>query len=64
LHYVDPYLHLDSLIPLIAEGRILPYLAVPLQHASARILKAMGRPAASETVLERIAAWRASVLRS
>jgi len=58
LHYVYPYPHVDALIPLMAEGRILPYLDVPLQHASPRVLKAMRRPAASEKVLERIRCWR------
>ena len=59
LHYVYPYPHVDDLIPLMAEGRILPYLDVPLQHASARILKAMRRPANAENTLERIGRWRA-----
>lgn len=59
LHYVYPYPHVDELIPLMAEGNILPYLDVPLQHASARILKAMRRPANSENTLARIQAWRA-----
>jgi ribosomal protein S12 methylthiotransferase len=58
LHYVYPYPHVDALIPLMAEGRILPYLDVPLQHGSPRVLKAMRRPAASEKALERIARWR------
>jgi len=58
LHYVYPYPHVDTLIPLMAEGRILPYLDVPLQHASPRVLKAMRRPAASEKVLGRIERWR------
>jgi ribosomal protein S12 methylthiotransferase len=58
LHYVYPYPHVDELIPLMAEGHILPYLDMPLQHASARVLKAMQRPAATEKVLERIARWR------
>lgn len=58
LHYVYPYPHVDALIPLMAEGRILPYLDMPLQHASPGVLKAMNRPAASEKVLERIARWR------
>ncbi|HJS39624.1 MAG TPA: 30S ribosomal protein S12 methylthiotransferase RimO [Burkholderiales bacterium] len=58
LHYVYPYPHVDDVIPLMAEGRILPYLDVPFQHASARILKLMKRPASAEKVLERIAAWR------
>lgn len=59
LHYVYPYPSVDRLIPLMAEGLILPYLDIPLQHGSARILKAMKRPAATEKVLQRIAAWRA-----
>ena len=59
LHYVYPYPHVDELIPLMAEGRILPYLDVPLQHASPRILKLMKRPAAIENTLERLRAWRA-----
>lgn len=58
LHYVYPYPSVDELIPLMAEGRILPYLDVPFQHASPRILKAMQRPAATERVLERIRRWR------
>ncbi len=58
LHYVYPYPHVDALIPLMAEGRILPYLDMPLQHASPAILKAMRRPAAGEKVLERLGRWR------
>jgi len=58
LHYVYPYPHVDRIIPLMAEGRILPYLDIPFQHASPRVLKAMRRPASSENTLERIAAWR------
>jgi ribosomal protein S12 methylthiotransferase len=58
LHYVYPYPAVDQLIPLMAEGRILPYLDVPFQHASPRILKAMKRPAATERNLDRIRAWR------
>jgi len=58
LHYVYPYPHVDHIIPLMAEGRILPYLDIPFQHASQRILKAMKRPAASENNLTRIKAWR------
>jgi len=58
LHYVYPYPHVDEVIPLMAEGRVLPYLDIPFQHASPKILKAMKRPAASEKVLERIKAWR------
>jgi ribosomal protein S12 methylthiotransferase len=59
LHYVYPYPHVDALIPLMAEGLILPYLDMPLQHGSQRVLKAMRRPAATERVLERLAGWRA-----
>nr|WP_236707689.1 30S ribosomal protein S12 methylthiotransferase RimO [Sterolibacterium denitrificans] len=59
LHYVYPYPSVDALIPLMAEGKILPYLDVPFQHASPRILKLMKRPASSENNLERIRAWRA-----
>jgi ribosomal protein S12 methylthiotransferase len=58
LHYVYPYPHVDEVIPLMAEGKILPYLDVPFQHASPRILKAMKRPANSENNLERIRRWR------
>ncbi len=58
LHYVYPYPHVDEIIPLMAEGRVLPYLDIPLQHASARILKAMRRPAAGEKALKRIQEWR------
>ncbi len=59
LHYVYPYPHVDDVIPLMAEGKILPYLDIPFQHASTRILKSMQRPANSENVLRRIAGWRA-----
>ena len=59
LHYVYPYPSVDRVIPLMAEGRILPYLDVPFQHASPRILKLMERPASGERNLERIEAWRA-----
>ncbi len=59
LHYVYPYPHVDQVIPLMAEGRILPYLDIPFQHASPSILKAMKRPAHAENNLERIHAWRA-----
>ncbi|WP_294257967.1 30S ribosomal protein S12 methylthiotransferase RimO [Propionivibrio sp.] len=59
LHYVYPYPSVDELLPLMAEGKILPYLDVPFQHASPRILKAMKRPASAENNLERIKAWRA-----
>jgi ribosomal protein S12 methylthiotransferase len=58
LHYVYPYPHVDELIPQMAEGKILPYLDVPFQHASARILRLMKRPASAEKVLERIRGWR------
>jgi len=58
LHYVYPYPHVDEVIPLMAEGKILPYLDVPFQHASPRILKLMKRPASSEKNLDRIRAWR------
>ena len=58
LHYVYPYPHVDEVIPLMADGLILPYLDVPFQHASPRILKAMKRPASSENNLARIKAWR------
>jgi ribosomal protein S12 methylthiotransferase len=59
LHYVYPYPHVDEVIPLMAQGKILPYLDVPFQHASARILRLMKRPASAEKVLERLARWRA-----
>ncbi len=58
LHYVYPYPAVDKIIPLMAEGKILPYLDIPFQHASPGILRAMRRPANQEKVLERIAAWR------
>ncbi|HCK80659.1 MAG TPA: 30S ribosomal protein S12 methylthiotransferase RimO [Candidatus Competibacter sp.] len=58
LHYVYPYPHVDELIPLMAEGKLLPYLDVPLQHASPPILKAMKRPANTGNTLERIRRWR------
>jgi len=60
LHYVYPYPHVDDLIPLMAEGTILPYLDVPLQHASPRLLKAMRRPASDAAQLRRIRAWRST----
>ncbi|MBO3705461.1 MAG: 30S ribosomal protein S12 methylthiotransferase RimO [Candidatus Accumulibacter sp.] len=59
LHYVYPYPSVDALLPLMAEGRILPYLDVPFQHASAGILAAMKRPASAENNLERLRTWRA-----
>ena len=58
LHYVYPYPHVDNVIPLMAEGKILPYLDIPFQHASPRILKLMKRPAHQEKTLERIKRWR------
>lgn len=58
LHYVYPYPHVDEVIPLMATGKILPYLDIPFQHASPAILKAMKRPAHSENTLERIRQWR------
>jgi len=58
LHYVYPYPQVDRLIPLMADGLILPYLDMPLQHGSPAVLKAMRRPAATEKVLERLADWR------
>ncbi|MGZ8944447.1 MAG: 30S ribosomal protein S12 methylthiotransferase RimO [Methylococcaceae bacterium] len=58
MHYVYPYPHVDDVIPLMAEGKILPYLDIPFQHANTRILKLMKRPAASQNNLERIKAWR------
>jgi ribosomal protein S12 methylthiotransferase len=58
LHYVYPYPHVDDVIPLMAEGRVLPYIDVPFQHASRRILKLMKRPASGEDNLGRIRAWR------
>jgi ribosomal protein S12 methylthiotransferase len=58
LHYVYPYPHVDDLIPLMNEGKILPYLDIPFQHASKRILRLMKRPGSSERVLERVKKWR------
>ena len=58
LHYVYPYPHVDEVIPLMAEGKVLPYLDVPFQHGSPRVLKLMKRPAHAENALERIHAWR------
>jgi ribosomal protein S12 methylthiotransferase len=58
LHYVYPYPHVDEVIPLMAEGKILPYLDIPFQHASPSVLKNMKRPAHSEKVLERLKKWR------
>ena len=59
LHYVYPYPHVDEIIPLMADGKILPYLDIPFQHASPRILKLMKRPGAVDRTLERIRRWRA-----
>ena len=61
LHYVYPYPHVDEIIPLMAAGKVLPYLDMPLQHASEKVLKAMRRPANNAKVLERIRAWRDQV---
>lgn len=58
LHYVYPYPHVDEVIPLMAEGKVLPYLDIPFQHASPSILKAMRRPGNIENTLERIQSWR------
>lgn len=58
LHYVYPYPHIDDIIPLMADGKILPYLDIPFQHASPKILKLMKRPGNVEGLLERIASWR------
>ena len=58
MHYVYPYPHVDDVIPLMAEGKILPYLDIPFQHAAPGVLKAMKRPANQEKVLDRLAAWR------
>src|SRR5258705_4724291 len=58
LHYVYPYPHVDEVIPLMAEGKVLPYLDIPFQHASPDVLRRMKRPAAQEKTLQRIARWR------
>jgi len=58
LHYVYPYPHVDEIVPLMAQGKVLPYLDVPFQHASPRVLRLMKRPANAENNLERIQAWR------
>lgn len=58
LHYVYPYPHVDEVIPLMAEGKVLPYLDIPFQHAAPNVLKTMRRPAHAEKTLERIARWR------
>ena len=59
LHYVYPYPHVDEIVPLMAQGKLLPYLDIPFQHASPRILKLMKRPGAVDKVLARVKAWRA-----
>ena len=64
LHYVYPYPHVDEVLPLMAEGRVLPYLDIPFQHAAPNVLKAMRRPAHQEKTLERIARWREHLSRS
>jgi ribosomal protein S12 methylthiotransferase len=61
LHYVYPYPHVDEVLPLMAEGKVLPYLDIPFQHASPKVLKAMRRPAHQEKTLERIKSWRKAV---
>jgi ribosomal protein S12 methylthiotransferase len=61
LHYVYPYPHVDDVIPMMAEGKILPYLDIPFQHASPKVLKAMKRPGNNEKTLERIKSWRRDV---
>ncbi len=58
LHYVYPYPHVDDIVPLMAEGKLLPYLDIPFQHANPRILRAMKRPGTAEGMLDRIAHWR------
>ena len=58
LHYVYPYPHVDDVLPLMAEGKVLPYLDIPFQHASPRVLKLMKRPAHAENTLKRVRAWR------
>ena len=61
LHYVYPYPHVDKVIPLMAEGKVLPYLDIPFQHAAPNVLKAMRRPANQDKVLERIQRWKRDV---
>ena len=61
MHYVYPYPHVDQVMPLMAEGKILPYLDIPFQHASPKVLKAMRRPANQEKVLDRLQLWRKQV---
>ena len=58
LHYVYPYPHVDEIVPLMAAGKVLPYLDIPLQHGSEKVLRSMGRPAAAEDMLTRINKWR------
>src|SRR5687767_15588565 len=58
LHYVYPYPHVDDVIPLMADGKVLPYLDIPFQHAAPDVLKRMKRPAAQERTLDRIRHWR------
>src|SRR3546814_8024018 len=58
LHYVYPYPHVDAVIPLMAEGLLTPYLDIPSQHASPKVLKAMKRPANEAKVIERLKSWR------
>jgi ribosomal protein S12 methylthiotransferase len=60
LHYVYPYPHVDEIIPLMADRKVLPYLDIPFQHAAPDVLRRMKRPAAQEKTLERIARWRAA----
>jgi ribosomal protein S12 methylthiotransferase len=61
LHYVYPYPHVDDILPLMQQGKVLPYLDIPFQHASPRILQLMKRPGSAEKVLERIRRWREQV---
>ncbi len=61
MHYVYPYPHVDDVLPLMADGRVLPYLDIPFQHGSPRVLKRMKRPAHAENTLDRIHAWRRAV---
>jgi len=61
LHYVYPYPHVDKVLPLMAEGRVLPYLDIPFQHASPRVLKAMRRPGNQDKTLDRVQSWRRAV---
>jgi ribosomal protein S12 methylthiotransferase len=61
LHYVYPYPHVDDVLPLMAEGKVLPYLDIPFQHGSPSVLRRMRRPAHAENTLERIHAWRKAV---